>query len=107
MADGTTRARAPYRRDRHYAYAVEYLIGGSRIVRVTRAATVFSPTGAVAAIVRPPARAYDPGRYRASSPIRIDPDDPAGLYRIRYTVLVRSRDGHSVRRQRELRARFV
>ena len=105
QADGVTPAKLPLRRDRGYQYEVEYLVGGSGILRVTRAATVVSPEGVVA-IVRPAATISDPGRYRVSSRLRVGLDDPPGLYTLRYTIVARAEDGHAVKRRRELRIRF-
>lgn len=105
QANGVTPAKLPLRRDRSYVYEVEYLVGGAGIIRVTRAATVISPEGVVA-IVRPPATISDPGKYRVSSKIRVGPDDPAGLYTLRYTISARDDDGKSVKRRKELRIRF-
>jgi len=104
--DGATPAKAPYRRGRRYFYEVEYLVGGSAVLRVTRAATILSPEGVVA-IVRPPATVSDPGRYRVTSRIRVGMDDPPGVYTLRYTIVARSRDGSSAKRRKELRIRFV
>jgi hypothetical protein len=98
-------AKQPLRRDRTYVYEVEYLVGGSGIIRVTRAASVISPERVVA-IVRPPATISDPGRYRVSSRIRVGPDDPPGLYTLRYTIAARGDDGHTVTRRKVLRIRF-
>jgi hypothetical protein len=104
--DGITPAKPPYRRERSYFYEVEYLVGGSEILRVTRAATIVSPEGVVA-IVRPPATVSDPGRYRVTSRIQVGRDDPPGVYTLRYTIVARSRDGDSAKRRKELRMRFV
>lgn len=105
QSNGITPAKPPLRRDRAYLYEVEYLVGGSGILRVTRAATIVSPDGVVA-MVRPPATISDPGRYRVSSRIRVGPDDPPGLYTLRYTIVARADDGHAVKRRKELRVRF-
>lgn len=105
QANGKTPAKLPLVRDRNYVYEVEYLVGGSGIIRVTRAATVISPERVVA-IVRPPATISDPGRYRVSSRLRVSTDDPAGIYTLRYTIAARGDDGHTVKRRKELRIRF-
>ena len=95
----------PLLRSKAYSYLVEYQIGGQGVLRVTRAATVISPAG-VAARVRPPASSADPGRFRASARIRIGPDDPPGVYLLRYTIVARDPDGGVARRRRDLRVRF-
>jgi hypothetical protein len=105
QANGATPAKLPLVRGRAYVYEVEYLVGGSGIIRVTRAATVISPERVVA-IVRPPATISDPGRYRVTSRLRVSPDDPPGIYTLRYTIAARGDDGHTVTRRKELRIRF-
>jgi hypothetical protein len=103
--NGKTPAKLPLRRNRNYVYEVEYLVGGAGIIRVTRAATLMSPERVVA-IVRPPASISDPGRYRVTSRIRVDSEDPAGLYTLRYTIAARGDDRHTVKRRKELKIRF-
>lgn len=105
QAKGETPAKPPLVRGRAYVYEVEYLVGGSGIIRVTRAATVLSPERVVA-IVRPPATISDPGRYRVSSRLRVSAEDPAGIYTLRYTIAARGDDRHTVTRRKELRIRF-
>lgn len=105
QANGETPAKPPLVRGRAYVYEVEYLVGGSGIIRVTRAATVLSPERVVA-IVRPPATISDPGRYRVSSRLRVSAEDPAGIYTLRYTIAARGDDRHTVTRRKELRIRF-
>jgi hypothetical protein len=58
------------------------------------------------AVVRPPTTLADPGVYVARARLRIGPAAPAGLYVLRYTVLVRGGDGTVTRAVRILRLRF-
>jgi hypothetical protein len=106
VGSGPRVAKGPLRLDRSYSYRVEYVLGGSGVMRVTRAATVLSPEGVVA-LVRPPASISDPGRYRVTSRIRVGPEDPPGLYGIRYTIVARGADRKPVRREKEILVRFV
>ena len=58
------------------------------------------------ATVRPRASLADPGAYSARARLRIGPDDPAGAYVLRYTVVARGEDGSVGRARRTVRLRF-
>jgi hypothetical protein len=105
-ADGRTPARPPYRRVARYNYRVVYRISGDVFLRVTRAATLLAPGGRPVAAVRPAARVYDPGGYVASAPIRVGPANRPGTYVLRYTIVVRDRDGALMRREKRLPITF-
>jgi hypothetical protein len=101
-----TPAPPPYLRRGRYDYRVTYRLGGDVLLRVFRAAALTGPDGRVVARVRPRPSVVDPGEFSARAPLRLRRSAPRGVYRLRYTVVVRDRRGVVARDRRTLRLRL-
>jgi hypothetical protein len=104
--DGAT-VRPPVARGSRPEYRIEYRIGGTRPLRVTRRLQLVSPEGILLDSSARSAARQAPGRYFTLGTIRVRPADPKGVYVIRYRITVREAAGARVTRGRRMFVRFT
>jgi hypothetical protein len=104
--DGAT-VQPPVARGSRPEYRIEYRIGGTGRLRVTRRLQLVSPEGILLDSSARSAAGQAPGRYFTLGTIRVRPGDPKGVYVIRYRITVREAAGARVTRGRRMFVRFT